>query len=213
MVLGEPWDLQTSVPLYHTLNEDFEQLDMTNLAFRRLAQGDIEFLDATISAGANIERKNRDGLTMLVTAIKNSNIQMTEFLLLKGADPQHCAHDLPPLFHAVHSQEHGPQLLRLLLDFGADITTTGCPSKMNALHWAAASGMVDEADYILSQGIDIEETCAGEHTALHVAAGTGHLTVVQLLLAQGAQVSKSGEMGDTALTWRLLWAIRTLSIY
>lgn len=70
MVLGEPWDLQTSVPLYHTLNEDFEQLDMTNLAFRRLAQGNIKLLDATISAGANIERKNRDGLTMLVMAIK-----------------------------------------------------------------------------------------------------------------------------------------------
>ena len=70
---------------------------------------------------------------------------------------------------------------------------------MNALHWAAATGMVDAADYLLSRGIDIEQICVGEHTALHVAVGTGHLKIVQLLLAQGADLSRKGEVGDNAL--------------
>ncbi|KAF3035026.1 hypothetical protein E8E12_006160 [Didymella heteroderae] len=198
IVSAESWDLST--PLYKALDEDVEQLDITDLAFQRLARGDIELLDATLNAGADIERQNRDGLTMLVTAIKDSNVPITELLLLQGADPQHCAHGKPPLFHAVESRNHGPQLIRLLLDFGVDITTTSGPSTMNALHWAAASGMVDAADYLLSRGIEIEATCIGEHTALHVAAGTGHLIVVQLLLAQGAELSKRGELEDNALT-------------
>ncbi|KAF3051473.1 hypothetical protein E8E11_010838 [Didymella keratinophila] len=138
---------------------------------------------------------------MLVTAIKDSNVPLTEFLLLKGANPRHYAQGKPPLFHAVDSQEHSPQLLRLLLDFGARTATTDGPAKMNALHWAAATGMVDAADYLLSQGIDIEDTCAGEHTALHVPAGTGHLKIVQLLLTQGADLSKKGELGDNALSF------------
>jgi hypothetical protein len=200
LVLGEPWDLQSTVRADHDLVADFDQLDMTNLAFQRLVRGDLELLDATINAGADIERENRDGLTMLVTAIKDSNVPLTALLLFKGADPEHYVQGKPPLFHAVESQEHGPQLLRLLLDFGADTTTTNGPAQMNALHWAAATGMIDAADYLLSRGIDIEETCAGEHTALHVAAGTGHLRVVLLLLAQGAELSKRGELGNNALT-------------
>jgi len=200
IVLGEPWDLQSSVRADHTLNEDFERLDMTALAFQRLDRGDLEVLDATIEAGADIERENREGLTMLVTAIKDSNVPLTELLLLKGADPQHYAQGKPPLFYAVESQEHSPQLLRLLLNFGAHTTTTEGPAKMNVLHWAAATGMVDAADYLISRSIDIEDTCSGEHTALHVAAGTGHLKIVQLLLAQGAELSKKGDLGDNALT-------------
>ena len=201
IVLSEPWDLQPSVRVDRSSDFDLDQLDMTALAYQKLARGELELLDVTIDAGADIERKNRDGLTMLVTAIKASNVPVTELLLLKGADPQHFAQGKPPLFHAVESREHAPQLLRLLLDFGADTTTTNGPANMNALHWAAAIGMVDAVDYLISRGIDIGDTCSGEHTALHVAAGTGHLKVVQLLLAQGAQLSRKGEIGCNALTF------------
>ena len=72
---------------------------------------------------------------------------------------------------------------------------------MNALHWAAAGGMVDAADYLLTKGLDIESTCVGAHTALHVAAGTGHLTVVKLLLAQGAELGKRAELGGHVLAF------------
>jgi hypothetical protein len=94
-----------------------------------------ELLNATLDAGANIEHEDRKGLTMLVTAIKDSNVSMTELLLLRGADPKHCAQRKPPLFYAVESQEHGPQLIRLLLHHGADINVTVRPFTMNTLHW------------------------------------------------------------------------------
>lgn len=182
-------------------SQHVDRPSLADMAFSRLACGDAELLEATLDAGADIEYGNRDGLTLLVTAIKDSNVALTRLLLEKGADPQHRAQGKPPLFHAVQSQEHGPQLIRLLLDHGANINTIGGPSNMNALHWAAATGMVDAADYLLSRGMDIEVTCAGAHTALHVAAGTGRLTVVQLLLAQGADLSKRGESGGNALTF------------
>lgn len=109
---------------------------MTALAFQRLASRDLELLNATIDAGGDIEYKNRDGLAMLVTAIKASNFQVTELLLLKGASPQHYAQGKLPMFHAVESREHSPQLLRLLLDFCTDSTTANGSANMNALHWA-----------------------------------------------------------------------------
>jgi ankyrin repeat protein len=112
------------------------KLDMTALAFQRHAPGDLELLNATIDAGGDIEYKNRDGLAMLVTAIKASNFQVTELLLLKGASPQHYAQGKLPMFHAVESREHSPQLLRLLLDFCTDSTTANGSANMNALHWA-----------------------------------------------------------------------------
>ncbi|KAH6615056.1 ankyrin repeat-containing domain protein [Boeremia exigua] len=178
-----------------------DQLRLTDVAFERLACADTEKLAACLDAGALIEHENHDGLTLLVLAINNSNVVITRLLLQKGADVHHRAQRKPPLFHAVQNPEHGPVLIRLLLDYGANINTTCGTQGMNALHWAAAAGMVDSADYLLSRGIDIEATCAGEHTALHVAAGTGHLTVVKLLLAQGAELAKRGELGGSAITF------------
>lgn len=176
-----------------------EQFLLSDMAFERLACGDYELLEAYLDAGAPIEHENRDGLTLLVVAIKDSNVAMTELLLRKGADVQHRAEGKPPLFHAVQSQEHGPKLIRLLLDYGANINTICGTQRLNALHWAAAAGMLDAADYLMSRGIYIEATCAKAHTALHVAAGTGHLTVARLLLAKGAELFKRGGLGGNAL--------------
>lgn len=178
-----------------------DKLRLTNTAFERLASGDSELLRGYLDAGAIIEHENHDGLTLLVTAIKNSNVSATRLLLQKGADAQHRAQARPPLFHAVQNQEHGAILIRLLLDHGANINTTCGLQRMNALHWAATAGMIDAANYLLSRGIDTEATCAGEHTALHVAAGTGHTTVVKLLLAQGADLAKRGESGGNVLSF------------
>ena len=178
-----------------------DQLCLTDKALERMACGDSELLEAYLDAGARIEHENSDGLTLLVMAIKNSNVAMTRLLLQKGADAQHRAQRKPPLFHAVQCQKHGPKLIRLLLEYGANINTTCGMQHMNALHWAAAAGVVDAVEYLLSRGIDIEATCAGGHTALHVAAGTGHLTVIKLLLAQGAELSQRGELGGNAMTF------------
>lgn len=175
------------------------KLHLTDMAFERLASGDSESLERYLEAGALIERENLDGLTLLVMAIRDSNVTTTRLLLQKGADAQHRVQGKPPLFHAVRDEDHGPVLIRLLLDHGANINSTCGLQRMNALHWAAAAGMVDAADYLISRGISIESTCAGEHTALHVAAGTGHLTVVRLLLAQGAELAKSGESGGNIM--------------
>ena len=166
-----------------------------------LAGGDTDIVESYLECGTLIEFENHNGVTLLVAAILKSNVPMTRFLLRKGADVHHRVQGKPPLFHAVRSPKHGPQLIRLLLDHGANINAICGHQGMNALHWAAAGGMVDAADYLLTKGLDIESTCAGAHTALHVAAGTGHLTVVKLLLAQGAELGKRAELGGHVSTF------------
>lgn len=57
-----------------------------------------------------------------VTAIKQSNVAMTRLPLLEGAGHQHRVQGGPPLFYTVQSEACGPQLVQILLDYGADIT-------------------------------------------------------------------------------------------
>jgi ankyrin repeat protein len=169
--------------------------------FELLVCGDIAMVETSLNNGLCLESLNRDGLTLLIVAIKESNIAMTELLLRNGADVHHRALGRPPLMYAVQSLRHGPQLIRLLLDRGANINTTCGSQHMNALHSAAATGMLDAVNYLIARGLGIESTCARAHTPLHVAAGTGQLKVARLLLAQGAQLSLKSELGGNALVF------------
>lgn len=47
---------------------------------------------------------------------------MTRLPLLEGAGHQHRVQGGPPLFYTVQSEACGPQLVQILLDYGADIT-------------------------------------------------------------------------------------------
>ncbi|KAJ4986655.1 ankyrin repeat domain-containing protein 52 [Stagonosporopsis vannaccii] len=101
-----------------------DKLRLTGKAFEELALGDSESLEKCLDAWAIIEHKNSDGLTLLVTAIRNANVAATRLLLQKEADAQRRAQGKPPVFHAARDQEHGPMLIPLLLDHGANINTT-----------------------------------------------------------------------------------------
>lgn len=179
--------------------EPRDWFDLTHKAFESLGCGDLEKLEIYLNAGAKTEYKNHDGHTMLIKAILDSNLAAVKLLLQKGADSQQRADGKPPLFYAVQNEQCGNQLIRLLLENGANINTVSGSRRMNALHWAAARGMVDAADYLLSNKIDIEATCIDNHTALHVAAGSGNLSVFKVLLAQGAELSKRNIRGESAM--------------
>ncbi|MDX6678829.1 MAG: uncharacterized protein QOE31_2881, partial [Solirubrobacteraceae bacterium] len=99
--------------------------------------------------------------------------------------PLHVATDWPGYF------PNAPQVVRLLLDRGADpdAPSTGGAFRETPLHWAASSDDVDVAEVLIDGGADLEAaggSIAGSPLANAVGYGCWH--VARLLVARGARV-------------------------
>jgi ankyrin repeat protein len=107
--------------------------------------------------------------------------------------PLHLVADWPGYF------PNGPQIVRLLIDAGADpnaLTTsrgeeTSGPGSETPLHYAASSDDADVAEALIEGGADIEAPNGSIGTPLDNAVGYGCWHVARLLVARGARVDKA----------------------
>jgi ankyrin repeat protein len=102
--------------------------------------------------------------------------------------PLHMVADWPGYFPC------GPQIVRMLIDAGADPSAPaepGSPSE-TPLHWAASSDDVDVAAALLDGGADIEAPGASiaGGPPLDCAVGYGCWHVARLFVARGARVDR-----------------------
>ena len=110
--------------------------------------------------------------------------------------PLHVVTDWPGYF------PHGPEIVRLLIDAGADpnVLTTGrgedpsavtaSPGAETPLHWAASSDDADVARALIDGGADLETPGGSIGTPLDNAIGYGCWNVARMLVARGAAVGK-----------------------
>lgn len=69
-----------------------------------------------------------------------------------------------------------------------------------ALHWAAMSGELDAAKFLISKGADVNARGSiSGYTPLHWAAAFGKLDLVKLLIEKGADVNARGKDNETPL--------------
>lgn len=125
---------------------------------------------------------------------KFSNIEMVNFLLERGADPNvYCG---SPLLHA--SEKGDIAVVRALLKAGAKVNLPNCGS---ALGQAVFRGKVAAARILIEAGADMlnafNPNSAGN--ALMVAAERGDLEMVKLLIEKGFPVNAKSPDGSTAL--------------
>ena len=83
-------------------------------------------------------------------------------------------------------------LARLVADHGGPaVRLDGNPGELTALHWAAASGVVDAVKYLLAPPVLADSRAArnNDFTPLHSAAMLGHAAVCEVLLKAGADVN------------------------
>jgi uncharacterized protein len=119
--------------------------------------------------------------------------------------PLHLVTDWPGYF------PNGPQIVRLLIDAGADpnaLTTsrgseTTGPGDETPLHYAASSDDVDVAEALIEGGADIEVPDGSIGTPLDNAVGYGCWHVARLLVARGARVDKAWHAGALGMLARL----------
>jgi ankyrin repeat protein len=118
--------------------------------------------------------------------------------------PLHLVTDWPGYF------PNGPQIVRLLIDAGADpnalTTSRGAqagPGSETPLHYAASSDDVDVAEALIDAGADVEVPDGSIGTPLDNAVGYGCWHVARLLVARGARVDKAWHAAALGMLGRL----------
>src|SRR5215472_3673197 len=118
--------------------------------------------------------------------------------------PLHLVTDWPGYF------PNGPQIVRLLIDAGADpnalTTSRGAqagPGSETPLHYAASSDDADVAEALIDAGADIEVPDGSIGTPLDNAIGYGCWHVARLLVTRGARVDKAWHAAALGMLGRL----------
>lgn len=90
--------------------------------------------------------------------------------------------------------------IKLLLEYGADITEVDEARGMTALHHAAKNSHPDVIKFVLDQGMDVNCANNDDQIPLHYAAQSGNIEGCKILLSAGAMINKrSGVTGKTPL--------------
>jgi RNA polymerase sigma factor (sigma-70 family) len=108
--------------------------------------------------------------------------------------------DTPIYEAAAHNHS---ELVRLLLDYGADINICTSADEM-PLHGAIAAHHLSMVTLLLDCGADINASLAHGQTPLRLAIIKGYADIVELLLARGARANTRGKTGLTPLHWAAL---------
>lgn len=147
-------------------------------------------------AGLGLEDET-SGRTALHFAAWDANLETARVLVELGADIQ--AFDDTgnnPVFYAAKNND--VEMLKLFVGKSADVTERSALFGTTALHVAANYGSIAAADYLLSNGADINALTMDRCTPLVNAMLNGHLAMAKYLVSKNADVSIAMQ-GDASL--------------
>ena len=131
-------------------NTTFAQQKRSKSLNQAVVDGDIDEVKSQISAGADVNSKNRMGWTLLQTAIRNKRTEIAQLLIDKGADVN--AKDnrgKTPLHFAVESGQK--TIVETLIAKGADVNVMDGRAD-NALSLAQKNNQKEIADLLVKHG-------------------------------------------------------------
>ncbi|EAX91611.1 ankyrin repeat protein, putative [Trichomonas vaginalis G3] len=154
-------------------------------------------LEYFISNGADINAKDRIGLTPLHSAAKNNSKETAEILISNGADIN--AKDrigLTPLHYA--AKYNNKEIAEILISNGADINAKD-EDGSTPLHYAAMNNSKETAEILISNGADINAKDIIGLTPLHYAAMNNSKETAEILISNGADINAKDIIGLTPL--------------
>jgi ankyrin repeat protein len=150
-----------------------------------------------LNNGANINAVTLDGISALMYAVQNENLEVCKILLYNGANPNLDPYNgVPALITAVKSGNI--EITELLIRKGAKINIQdyfGVTPLMNA----CAFNLITMTDLLLYYDADVNLADNQGNTALILASYYGNTEILQLLIDKQASLEKPDKKGFTAL--------------
>jgi ankyrin repeat protein len=168
----------------------------------------IFLLGSAVGSGVCLAADNPDA-TAKLKAIINRELSAKQegeikALLDQGADINAMA--APPLISyskytllGTASYYGRPEIVRLLLDRGAEVDKGGSDNGVTPLYAAVLKGHPEIVKMLLDKGAQVDKPRNNGETPLYTASDKGHLEIVKLLLEKGAQVNKANNDDFTPL--------------
>ena len=217
--------------------------------------GNLEVVKFLLEKGVDIALRNNYGQTPLHLSSENGKLEVVKFLLEKGADIESKFPFIPdprdpcpmvedkikkgtwvskkgkdygitPL-HVAATRGSNLEVVKFLLEKGADIESKQLDDRKTPLHVAVKSGDFDLVKLLLERGANIESNADGtplhycynlkianlllekganieakdywSKTRLHNAADGKNLEMIAFLVAKGADINAKNHDGDTPL--------------
>jgi ankyrin repeat protein len=136
---------------------------------------------------------------LLLKAAQRGDFTQLKILLETGCNVDATDHNgTTALMFA--AQQGYTEIVRRLLEAGANINLPRRLYGLTALMLATAAGHVDVVQTLIVGGADVNAKNDDGSTALMVAAHKGHLKVIEILLDAGVQVNIKDKDDDTALS-------------
>ncbi|KAI1124132.1 ankyrin repeat-containing domain protein [Nemania abortiva] len=144
-------------------------------------------------------RNDYPGFTTLVSATLGENIDMCRLLLSHGTQVNGY-NECRPLVRALQSYRGNLELVKLLVDHGADVNLAQV--RDTPLGIAAQKGHRDVVEFLVKKDADVNATSAG-WTPLYHSVRERHADIARLLMAAGANCRHEGSRRWTPL--HLAW--------
>ena len=177
--LDQGVDVNTKNP---AVNTPLERSTPLHLAAWRNA--DVEVTKYLVSKGADVNAKDRFGYTPLYRAADAGSLDVVKYLVtVKNIDLNVKANTRQTALDAARTEEKK-----------AIIRAAGGTSGKDIFE-ASSKGTVNEVQYFLDQGIDVNSKDGNNDTPLHLAAWqNSDVEVTKYLVSKGADVNAKGSM-------------------
>jgi ankyrin repeat protein len=160
-------------------------------------QRDRALIRTLLSAGADVNAAQVDGMTALHWAVYNDDADTAALLVRSRANVNATnRYGVSPL--SLACTNGNANLVKLLLDAGANVNTS-LPGGETVLMTAARVGKLEAVRALLARGADPNAKERRNQTALMWAAAEGHATVVRALIGGGADFRSTLPSGFTPL--------------
>lgn len=161
-----------------------------------------EMVLALLENGADIDAVDDvGGMTALIVAAKLCCLGITELLLQSGVAVNKPDRDGWTALHHVVCRQGGLDLVRPLLENGADIEAK--VHRWTPLLLAGECRRPDSAAYLASKGANVNAADYHGRRILHWAARNNGAELARLVLDRGAEINAADRWGKTALIWAL----------
>lgn len=136
-------------------------------------------------------------MSALMKAVQHNDPATVKRLIAEGVNVSELdANGDAPLVMAAYKGY--TEVVRLLLEAGADVTAVDPGMKATALHAAAYAGRTEAAKLLIEHGIDIDKQGPNNgYTALHDAIWQNNVETAKVLIEAGANLALKSHGGET----------------